>query len=237
MPRPRACRRRARPGPADRARAARDRRRPSAITIRSLGPGEAIDARPGRTPALGLLHVQVAGADDHIDRGDGLGPVGQRGDRLGAAHPVDLSTPASRQAARITGSTSPSVPGGEQTAISLTPASRARRPPPSRPCSDTGPGRRARRPRRAGPGASRTLTLWPPKLDRGRPGTRRPPPRVDVRDRQLDPGADSRVELLARRSSSSALATRSAARLAAAGVVLPRVVAHRVVAAGAHAWR
>ena len=39
--------------------------------------------------ALGLLHVQVPGADDHVDRRDRLGAVGERRDRLGAAHPVD----------------------------------------------------------------------------------------------------------------------------------------------------
>ena len=52
------------------------------------GAGEAVDADARRELVLGLLHVQVAGADDHVDAIDRLGAVGQRGDRLGAAHAV-----------------------------------------------------------------------------------------------------------------------------------------------------
>ena len=38
---------------------------------------------------LGLLDVQVAGADDHLDGVHAVGAVGERRDRLGAAHAVD----------------------------------------------------------------------------------------------------------------------------------------------------
>ncbi len=38
---------------------------------------------------LGLLHVQVARADDHVDPLDGVGAVGECRDRLRAAHAVD----------------------------------------------------------------------------------------------------------------------------------------------------
>ena len=51
--------------------------------------GEPVDADLAEHLPLGLLHVQVAGTDDHVDAVDRLGAVGQRGDRLGAAHPVD----------------------------------------------------------------------------------------------------------------------------------------------------
>jgi hypothetical protein len=51
--------------------------------------------RPRQLP-LGLLDVEIAGADDHIDGGDRLGAVGERGDRLGAAHAVHLATPTAR---------------------------------------------------------------------------------------------------------------------------------------------
>ena len=40
--------------------------------------------------ALGLGHVAVAGADDHVDRLDRLGPVGHGRDGLGPTDPVDL---------------------------------------------------------------------------------------------------------------------------------------------------
>ena len=46
--------------------------------------------------ALGLLHVEAAGAGDDVGAADRLGAVGQRGDRLGAAHAVDLVDAAQR---------------------------------------------------------------------------------------------------------------------------------------------
>ena len=49
------------------------RRLASSTTSRSLGPGEAVDPDACRELALGLLHVQVAGADDHVDAADRLG--------------------------------------------------------------------------------------------------------------------------------------------------------------------
>ena len=66
--------------------------------------GEAVDADLPEHLALGLLHVQVSGPDDHVDARDGLGPVGERGDRVGAAHPVDrvdAGEPAGREHDRI----------------------------------------------------------------------------------------------------------------------------------------
>jgi hypothetical protein len=50
--------------------------------------GEAVDADRRRQLVLGLLHVQVARADDHVDARDAVGAVGERGDRLRAAHAV-----------------------------------------------------------------------------------------------------------------------------------------------------
>ena len=46
---------------------------------------------------------RLPGPDDHVDAPDRLGAVGERGDRLRAAHPVDLVDAAQRAAARITG--------------------------------------------------------------------------------------------------------------------------------------
>ena len=62
-----------------------------AITTTSEGPAkaEATPDHPGDL-ALGLGHVPVAGADDHVDRLDRLGAVGHGRDGLGPAHPVDL---------------------------------------------------------------------------------------------------------------------------------------------------
>ena len=49
---------------------------------------ETVDPDDAGQLALGLLDVQVARTDDHIDPADRLGPVRERGDRLGAAHPI-----------------------------------------------------------------------------------------------------------------------------------------------------
>ena len=52
--------------------------------------GDHVDADGAEHLALGGGDVDVAGADDLIDRGDGFGAERQGGDRLGAADPVDL---------------------------------------------------------------------------------------------------------------------------------------------------
>ena len=72
-PRRRASRRRARPARAGRARPAAGRRPRSASTSRSRRAGEAVDPDAAGDLALGLLHVEVARADDHVDGPDRLG--------------------------------------------------------------------------------------------------------------------------------------------------------------------
>ena len=62
----------------------------SATTTTSLGPATMSMPTSPKTCALGERDVDVAGADDLVDAADGLGPVGERGDRLGAADPVGL---------------------------------------------------------------------------------------------------------------------------------------------------
>ena len=52
--------------------------------------GEQIDADAAEQLALGLRHIGVAGADDHVDGGDRLGAERHGGDRLHAAEHVDL---------------------------------------------------------------------------------------------------------------------------------------------------
>ena len=52
--------------------------------------GEQIDADAAEQLPLGLGHVGVAGADEHVDRRDGLGAERHGGDRLHAAEHVDL---------------------------------------------------------------------------------------------------------------------------------------------------
>ena len=51
---------------------------------------ERLDADRARDLALGEGDVAVPGADDHVDRADGLGAVRERGDRLRATDPVHL---------------------------------------------------------------------------------------------------------------------------------------------------
>ncbi len=53
-------------------------------------PGEQIDADAAEQLTLGLGHIGVAGADDHVDRRDGLGAERHGGDRLHAAEHEDL---------------------------------------------------------------------------------------------------------------------------------------------------
>ena len=93
----RGCPRRARPGracPAPPAALAGARVR-AEHDQQVARAGEPVDAR--RSPescALGLLHVQVPRPDDHIHAPHRLGSVGERGDRLRAAHPVHALDPA-----------------------------------------------------------------------------------------------------------------------------------------------
>jgi hypothetical protein len=59
-------------------------------------PGEPVDPDVAADQALGLLHVEVARAGDDVGARDALGAVGERGDRVGAAHRVDGVGPAQR---------------------------------------------------------------------------------------------------------------------------------------------
>jgi hypothetical protein len=52
--------------------------------------GQQVDADAAEQLALGLRHIGVAGADDHVDRRDRLGAERHGGDRLHAAQHVDL---------------------------------------------------------------------------------------------------------------------------------------------------
>ena len=54
------------------------------------GTGDHIDAHVARHGPLGGGHVGVAGAHDLVDRGDGGGSIGRRGDGLRASDGVDL---------------------------------------------------------------------------------------------------------------------------------------------------
>ena len=52
--------------------------------------GEQVDADAAEQLALGLGHIGVAGADDHVDRRDRLGAERHRGDGLHAAEHIDF---------------------------------------------------------------------------------------------------------------------------------------------------
>ena len=52
--------------------------------------GDHVDADRAEDAALGGRHIGVAGPDDLGDRGDGLGAIGERRDRLRAADAVNL---------------------------------------------------------------------------------------------------------------------------------------------------
>ena len=54
------------------------------------GARDHVDADDSEHAPLGRRDIGVAGADDLVDRGDRLRPVGERGDRLRAADPIDL---------------------------------------------------------------------------------------------------------------------------------------------------
>ena len=182
-------------------RAAPRRRRPSeAITVRSLGPGEAVDADDARHLALGLLHVEAAGADDHVDARDRLGPVGERGDRLRAAHRGRPRRPrTARAAARITGcggaaTTTSSTPGGARGDGAHHDRGRVRVR-----------GRRARRPPRGAPAPRAARTVWPSRQRRPRGPRRARPrrPRATLAIATSSPARTSRVERARAPASSS----------------------------------
>jgi hypothetical protein len=52
---------------------------------------DAVDSHRAHELSFRLLHVRVAGPDDHVHRRDRLGAVRKRGDRLGPAHDVHLA--------------------------------------------------------------------------------------------------------------------------------------------------
>ena len=53
-------------------------------------PCDVVDLHHSGDLPLGEGHVDVAGADDHLDAGDRRRAIGEGGDRLRPAHPVDL---------------------------------------------------------------------------------------------------------------------------------------------------
>ena len=59
-------------------------------------PGKRVDADGADHLALGGRDVGVSRPDDHVDRPDGLGAVGERGDGLRTADPVHLGHPEVR---------------------------------------------------------------------------------------------------------------------------------------------
>ena len=89
-------------------------------------PCEPVDPDVARHLSLRLLDVQVARTDDHVDRLDGLGAVGERGDGLSATdrvHPGGARKPASgkHRLVHVAGGT-----GGERTRPRRRPRRRAR---------------------------------------------------------------------------------------------------------------
>ena len=144
-----------------------------AISISSEGPAQRVDPDRAVDGPLGLLHPGVAGAGDHVDRGDRLGPVGEREDRLGAAHRVDLVDPAERR-------------GGEDQRVHACRRARA--------------ARRARRVRRRRPGrGSRTSARWRGRR-RGRRARRRRRRRPGPRARSRSVPAAARPRAARRRA-------------------------------------
>ena len=163
------------------------------------GAGEAVDPHPRRQLALRLLHVQVAGADDHVDRGDRLGSERERRDRLRAPHPVH-------------GRGARQVAGGEHRRIDIALGARRRahhdlrhardfrrhhahhdgarvRRPASRHVHGGSPDRNAPDPDGVGPKSDGPVGL-------GVEGCARDLPHVG--DRLLEPRADARVERVGR---------------------------------------
>jgi len=105
---------------------------------------------PGKL-SLGLGHVGIAGADDQVNAGNGLGAESQGRYRLGAASQQDLGGAASRAAAATSGGMVPSRRGGVATITSGTRASFATVTVMIT-VEDTRPGRRARNRPRVGRG-------------------------------------------------------------------------------------
>ena len=70
-----------------------------------------VDADRSEHAPLSRRDIGIARTDDLVHRRDGLGPVGERRDRLRAADAVDLVTPAMRAAASTSGLTWPSGVG------------------------------------------------------------------------------------------------------------------------------
>ena len=124
-------------------------------TTRSLGR-PAVDPEVAEDLALGLRDVEVARGRRSRRRGDGLGPVGQRGDRLRPTHAGRAGCPAEARRRRRSPGT-----GGEDTWTTPSPAARAA----ATPITDGARVRRApsgdvdRGARRTG--SSRTRTVWP----------------------------------------------------------------------------
>ncbi len=172
-------------------------------------------SRPGRTPgAWPPARTGCRGRRSRRPAATDLGAVGERRDRLRAAHPVDARSRrrAGTRRARP-GRSRRRRPAARTPTISGDAGRRARSRRPSRPCSGTARGRPGRTRRRARPGASRSVTtVARSELDlaSGRRerclGDRR-----HVVDRELEPGADRRVEPRAAAASSSGSATRSGA--------------------------
>ena len=84
--------------------------------------GQRLDPDLAEEPPLGLLDVRVPRPDDHVDGRDGRGAECERGHRLRAAdreHLLDAEEGATASAPECG---SPDGPGGEQAAISGTPA-------------------------------------------------------------------------------------------------------------------
>ena len=90
-------------------------------------PGDAVDADLAGDEPLGLGHPAVAGPGDHVDRRNGLGAVGEGGDRLRAADRVDLADAGDRAGCERPPCSAGAVPrpGGVATASRPTPATRA----------------------------------------------------------------------------------------------------------------
>ena len=184
-----------------------------AITSRSLGPAKPSMPTRAAHLALGLLHVEVAGADDHVDaRGSSRSRSASAAIACAPPIAVDLVDPAQR----ARGEDRPGARGGAQTTTSLD-AGRARR---DRAHDDratgTARGRRARRPPRA------------------RTGTSRSAHRLALRQRRPSRSSSSPASATAR---TLAIASSSPARTSGSSAVERRVELARAARAAARARR
>ncbi len=184
---------------------------------------EAVDADVARHLALGLLHPQAARPDDHVGGRHRLRAVGERGDRLRAAHPEHGVDPAQRAGGEDRGI----VPAGHDDLVDA-----------------RGPGRH-----RAHDDRGRVRVAPGRDVDRGpRDGHLAQPHRVALRElgrglgvepglgdeahvlrRDLQPFANGRIEVLERRGE---LLGRDAQRAATPEALL--VLEQSAVAARAH---